>query len=95
LTKRYLYSFFLVAIGRFEEALPGAQRALELDPLSVRVHQHVGATFYYARRYDEAISRYKEALELDPITLRFTKFLVTLWSKRDSETTPLTDGKRR
>ena len=62
----YLYSFFLVAMGRFDEALAEARRALQLDPLSARIHQHLGTTFYYARNYDEAISQYEQTLELDP-----------------------------
>ena len=62
----YLYSFFLVAMGRFDEAIAEATRALELDPLSVRITQHLGNSFYYARRYDEAIAQYEQALELDP-----------------------------
>lgn len=62
----YLYSFFLVAMGRFDEAIAEGRRALELDPLSVRITQHLGNSFYYARRYDEAIAQYQQALELDP-----------------------------
>jgi DNA-binding winged helix-turn-helix (wHTH) protein/tetratricopeptide (TPR) repeat protein len=63
---RYLYSFFLLAMGRFGEALAEARSALALDPFSVRITQHLGNTFYHARRYDEAIAQYDEALELDP-----------------------------
>jgi DNA-binding winged helix-turn-helix (wHTH) protein/tetratricopeptide (TPR) repeat protein len=62
----YLYSFYLVAMGRFDEAIAEAKRALELDPLSLRITQHLGHSFYYARRYDEAIAQYQQALELDP-----------------------------
>lgn len=62
----YLYSFFLVTRGRFDEAIAEAKLALELDPLSLRLHQHLGTTFYYARRYDEAIERYQQTLQLDP-----------------------------
>ncbi len=61
----YLYSFFLITRGRFEEAITEAQLALELDPLSLRIHQHLGVTFYHARRYDEAIERYQQTLRLD------------------------------
>jgi len=61
----YLYSFFLVTRGRFDEAIAEAKLALELDPLSLRLHQHLGTTFYYARRYDEAIERYQQTLQLD------------------------------
>jgi TolB-like protein/Tfp pilus assembly protein PilF len=62
----YLYSFFLIIVGRFDEAIDEARRALELDPFSIRILQHLGDTFYYARRYDEAVAQYRIALELEP-----------------------------
>jgi len=62
----YFYSFYLVVMGRFNEAIAECRRALELDPFSLRINQHLGNSFYYARRYDEAITQYHEALELDP-----------------------------
>jgi TolB-like protein/Tfp pilus assembly protein PilF len=62
----YLYSFYLVVTGRFDEAIAEARRALENDPFSLRINQHLGNSFYYARRFDEAIRQYQETLELDP-----------------------------
>lgn len=61
----YLYSFFLITRGRFEEAIAEAQSALELDPLQLRIHQHLAFTFYHARQYDEAIERIQQTLRLD------------------------------
>ncbi|MEO8044547.1 MAG: winged helix-turn-helix domain-containing protein [Spartobacteria bacterium] len=61
----YLYSFFLITRGRFEEAIAQANLALELDPLLLRIHQHLGFTLYHARRYDEAIARFQQTLRLD------------------------------
>ncbi|MEO7167910.1 MAG: winged helix-turn-helix domain-containing protein [Chthoniobacterales bacterium] len=61
----YLYSFFLITCGRFEEAIAQANLALELDPLHLRIHQHLGFTLYHARRYDEAIARFQQTLRLD------------------------------
>jgi TolB-like protein/Tfp pilus assembly protein PilF len=62
----YLYSFYLLSQGRFDEAIAEGSQALELDPLSLRVIHHHGNCYYLARRYDEAISRYQQAIELDP-----------------------------
>ncbi len=62
----HLYSFYLVAIGQFDEAIAEAQRALELDPLSLNYSRFLGICFYFARRYDEAVEQYREALELEP-----------------------------
>ncbi len=62
----YLYSFFLVVMGRFREALAEGKRALDCNPFSVRISQHLGYALYCARRYDQAIHQYRKALELDP-----------------------------
>jgi serine/threonine protein kinase/tetratricopeptide (TPR) repeat protein len=60
------YGQLLSGLGRHEEALAEASRALELDPLSVIIHTAVGDVLFYARRYDDAIDAYRKALELDP-----------------------------
>lgn len=62
----HLYSFYLLAVGRFDDAIAEAQCALELDPLSLRYSHFLGTCFYYARRYDEATGQFNQALELDP-----------------------------
>ncbi len=59
------YSIFLTVLGRFDEAVAEGQRALELEPLSIRFHWNQGARFYHARRYEDAVRQYREALELD------------------------------
>jgi len=61
----YMYSFYLVVMRRWDEAIAEAKRALVCDPFSVRINQHLGNTFYNARRYDEAIRQYQQTLELD------------------------------
>lgn len=62
----YLYSFYLIVMRRFEEAIAAGKRALACEPFSIRINQHLGNTFYYARRHDEAIQQYQQTLELDP-----------------------------
>jgi len=61
----YAYSFFLVVMRRFREAIAEGKRALVCNPFSVRISQHLGYAFYCARRYDEAIQQYLKAIELD------------------------------
>ncbi len=61
----YMYSFYLVVMRRWDEAIAEAKRALACDPFSVRISQHLGNTFYNARRYAEAIRQYQQTLELD------------------------------
>lgn len=62
----YMYSFFLVIMHRFREAIAEGKRALACNPFSVRISQHLGYALYCARRYDEAIQQYKKAVDLDP-----------------------------
>jgi DNA-binding winged helix-turn-helix (wHTH) protein len=62
----YAYSFFLVVMRRFREALAEGKRALACNPFSIRISQHLGYALYCARSYAEAIQQYQKALELDP-----------------------------
>ena len=62
----YAYSFFLVVMRRFREAVAEAKRALVCNPFSVRICQHLGYALYCQRNYDEAIQQYRKAIELDP-----------------------------
>jgi len=60
-----LNSYYLTALGRFDEAVAEAKRAQELDPLSVEKHAAIGDAFYFQRQYDQAIEQYRKALEMD------------------------------
>ena len=60
------YSSYLVAMGRFDEAIAEAKRAEELEPLSFISNSHLGWILYLAGRYDEAIEHCKRLLEVDP-----------------------------
>jgi len=61
-----MYSTYLSAMGRGEEALVEGRRAQELDPLSSAAQVTVGWTFYYARRYDQAVEQCRKMLESMP-----------------------------
>jgi TolB-like protein len=45
----YMYSFYLLAMGRFDESISEAKRALACNPFSARISQHLGQSFYCAR----------------------------------------------
>jgi Flp pilus assembly protein TadD len=60
------YSAFLLAKGRFDDAISELRDALTLDPLSTRYISALGQTYYFARHYNEAIEQYRQALEVDP-----------------------------
>ncbi len=59
------YTTYLVAMGRFDEALAEGQRAIELDPLTQTTSLQLGWIYYGARRYQESISQLKKTLEFD------------------------------
>jgi len=64
---RYYYShWFLMPMGRKEESLIEAQRALELDPLDPTYNMAVGYSLHNVRRFEEAIAQWKHTVELSP-----------------------------
>jgi DNA-binding winged helix-turn-helix (wHTH) protein/TolB-like protein len=60
------YSEYLSLMARHEEAIRAAQRAREIDPVSLSANSHVGLAFYRARQYDDAIEQIQNTLELNP-----------------------------
>jgi len=62
----HFYTWFLVAMGRTEEAHTSIRRALELDPLAILAYMTASDVFYMSRQYDQAITQLQEALDLSP-----------------------------
>jgi serine/threonine protein kinase/Tfp pilus assembly protein PilF len=61
-----IYAVFLArTLGRFDEGIAMANRALQLDSLSVDIHSHVAAVFYSARQPDRAEAEANTMHELD------------------------------
>jgi len=60
------YSYYLMAMGRFDEAWKEVNRAHELDPLSVTISTDIGFNYFYRRNYDEAINQLGATLSLSP-----------------------------
>jgi DNA-binding winged helix-turn-helix (wHTH) protein/TolB-like protein/Tfp pilus assembly protein PilF len=65
-TAHQWYAFLLAALGRHEEAIAHAQRAIELDPLSLVINADGGMVLLFARRSGEAQAQFQRALDLDP-----------------------------
>jgi TolB-like protein/Tfp pilus assembly protein PilF len=59
------YPFYLSSIGRSEEALEVARRALDLDPSSPAVSHSLAVQLYLARKFDCAIEQVHETLEME------------------------------
>ncbi|MDG6986118.1 MAG: tetratricopeptide repeat protein [Nitrososphaerota archaeon] len=49
------YAWTLLSMGRHQEALAAATKALKLDPLSPDTHEALGFAYYCMRAYDDAI----------------------------------------
>ena len=56
----------LSALGKQGEALAEAERAIELDPLSLPVKANLGDLYAGTGRFDEAIQQYRKTLEINP-----------------------------
>jgi len=53
-------------MGRTTEAIPHAERALELDPFNALNHGLYGVVLLFDRRYEDAIAAGRAGLELQP-----------------------------
>ncbi|HEX7425019.1 MAG TPA: protein kinase [Terriglobales bacterium] len=60
------YPLYLSSLGRFEEAVAVAKRALDLDPASPAVSHVLAVQLYLARQFDQAIQQCHKTLEMDP-----------------------------
>lgn len=63
---RHWYAEFLMAMGRFDEAIEQVNVAQTLDPLSLTIGFGVGWVLYFLGRYDEAIEQYEKTIARDP-----------------------------
>ena len=60
------YASYLTTQGRHEEAVREVRRAIDLDPLSIRIHAIGTVQLLFSRRYDEAIELARKGLEFEP-----------------------------
>jgi TolB-like protein/Tfp pilus assembly protein PilF len=60
------YADFLARMGRADEAVATAQRAVTLDPLNASSYDHLGYVLLFGHRNREAIAAFDHALSLDP-----------------------------
>ncbi|HUJ93332.1 MAG TPA: protein kinase [Candidatus Bathyarchaeia archaeon] len=60
-----LYSAFLSAMGRADDALVEIRAAQDLDPVSIFSGSSAGWTYYFARQYDQAIEQCQRTVELE------------------------------
>jgi|DewCreStandDraft_4_1066084.scaffolds.fasta_scaffold32545_2 TolB-like protein/DNA-binding winged helix-turn-helix (wHTH) protein/Tfp pilus assembly protein PilF len=85
---RFEYAWFLAAMGRHAEAVPEAQRAVEVDPFSVSANLALGSVYQMAGRPDEALRQIEKTIEIDPNDPRCYMFLREVYKSlglRDEE----------
>ena len=64
-TAHHWYSHELIALGRSQEGIAEAKKALELSPSDTVMNEHMGWTYLMVRDYDRAIQSARKALEMD------------------------------
>jgi tetratricopeptide (TPR) repeat protein len=65
-TAHQYYSTTLTTMGRFDEAIAEARRALDLDPLSAPASTTLGIRYLYAGRSAEAMTQFAKTLDSSP-----------------------------
>ena len=81
-TARQWHSWFLVAMGRFDEALAEGRAATELDPLSVSIRRSMGWLQYYARHFDAALENLRRALAMNPTSEETHRLLGLVYAQQ-------------
>ncbi len=61
----YLYTIYLLLLGRFDEAFTEAKIARQLSPLSAEMHLGLGVLLYASDQNEEAIEHLRETLAMD------------------------------
>jgi len=60
------YAWYLITMGRLNDAIVVMNWARELNPLSPAIVKNIGQVFYFARQYDRAIAQFRSTIEMDP-----------------------------
>jgi serine/threonine-protein kinase len=62
----FTYAGYLISMGRADEAIAQANRAEELDPLSINSVLVLGWIYFFARRYERALAQAQKLIEMEP-----------------------------
>ena len=63
---RQWHAWYLMAMGRVDEALAEGRMAEELDPSSIPIHGSLGWLYQYARMWEESALRLRRSVTLNP-----------------------------
>ena len=60
-----LYGWYLMAVGRLDEAKAEMKRALEADPVNDFSLWELGLAYYFARQFDDAVEQCRRAIAVE------------------------------
>jgi tetratricopeptide (TPR) repeat protein len=63
---RQAYGWFLMSLGRFDEAASEMDLAHQLDPSSLTINIGRGRLYYFSRQYDLAVQHFKNIIAVEP-----------------------------
>ncbi len=75
-------AWYLVPMGRLQEAIAEEKRAQELDPVSVIISFELGIVLYFAREYNQAIEQFRKTLELNPNFRQAQTYLAAAYGQK-------------
>jgi TolB-like protein/Tfp pilus assembly protein PilF len=78
-TAHHWYSEYLLAMGRYDEALAEIKRAQAEDPLSLIINSMVGIVHAVRGEHDQAVTQLKKTIEMDPNFARTHLFLAEIY----------------
>lgn len=76
---RFEFAWFLSTMGRTQEAVVEAERAVRIDPLSVPANLALGSVYLWAGRADDALAQIRKTIELEPNDPRCYEFLSEIY----------------
>jgi len=60
------YAFYLLAVGRRDEADGEMARAQSLDPLSITFNSNLALYLFFTRQFDRSVQQCRKTLEMEP-----------------------------
>lgn len=73
----------LMALGRFEDALPRLRRAIELEPMQADLHNQLGVALYQTGDPEGAERAFRQGREVDPGNVQPLLNLVDLYRSQE------------
>jgi DNA-binding winged helix-turn-helix (wHTH) protein/TolB-like protein/Flp pilus assembly protein TadD len=65
-TAHQWYGWYMISVGRFDDALAEFQQAQQIDPLSLYTNLTLGVPYFYSRNYEKAAEQFKRVSEMNP-----------------------------